>query len=281
VASLEVFARAAIVAAIAILSGWLVERLLQPSGGSLVAVFTVVLGVIVIGCGLAYRRLRQPPSDLQLARLAEERQTDLDDVLVTATERLHAGKPGALDGLVVRSAVNRVREVAPDTVIAPEQMRRAGLRAGLAALALVVAVVVGFRPAWRAWNTALLIVAPPTIALKVEPGDVRLARGTALKIRARLEGLPAGAVPDAPTIRMLGAGESRALPMRADGAGYLFEVERINQSLRYQVRAGRLTSREYVATPVDPARVTRIDVDYTFPAFTKLTPRREEDGGDI
>ena len=32
---------------------------------------------------------------------------------------------------------------------------------------------------------------------------------------------------------------------------------------------------------IDAARVTRIDLEYAFPAFTKMAPRHEEDGGDI
>ena len=57
--------------------------------------------------------LRRPPSDRQLARLAEEQNGELDDVVVTATERLSAAAPAPLDGLLVRAAEARLREVEP------------------------------------------------------------------------------------------------------------------------------------------------------------------------
>src|SRR5204863_7654370 len=45
--------------------------------------------------------------------------------------------------------------------------------------------------------------------------------------------------------------------------------------------AGSLTSPAYTITVAHAPRVTRIDVDYTYPAGLGLSPRTEQDSGDI
>ena len=55
----------------------------------------------------------------------------------------------------------------------------------------------------------------------------------------------------------------------------------MSASFRYRVVAGPVTSPTYDVTVARAPRVTRIDVEYTYPAGLRLPPRTEEDGGDI
>ena len=159
-------------------------------------------------------------------------------------------------------------------------MRRALRWTAAAAVVLAIALAFAWSPAWRAVQTARLYIAPPTLAVVVTPGHVRIARGTPLRITARLDGLPAGATPDVPAL-IVAAADAVPQPMRREGAGYVADWPSVEADFRYRVVAGALTSPEYQVSAIDAARVTRIDLEYAFPAFTKMAPRHEEDGGDI
>ena len=277
---LRVSARQA--AAVALIAGaaWAVDAATSPTGLALVGLFIVAIVAAVAAVIGLQAPLRRPPSDRQLARLAEEQNGELDDVVVTATERLSAEAPGPLDGLLVRAAEARLREVEPERVIARDTMRRALRWTAAAAVVLAIALAFAWSPAWRAVQTARLYIAPPTLAVVVTPGHVRIARGTPLRITARLDGLPDGATPDVPAL-IVAAADAVPQPMRREGAGYVADWPSVEADFRYRVVAGALTSPEYQVSAIDAARVTRIDLEYAFPAFTKMAPRHEEDGGDI
>ena len=277
---LRVSARQA--AAVAVIAGaaWAVDAATSPTGLALVGLFIVAIVAAVAAVIGLQAPLRRPPSDRQLARLAEEQNGELDDVVVTATERLSAEAPGPLDGLLVRAAEARLREVEPERVIARDTMRRALRWTAAAAVVLAIALAFAWSPAWRAVQTARLYIAPPKLAVVVTPGHVRIARGTPLRITARLDGLPDGATPDVPAL-IVAAADAVPQPMRREGAAYVADWPKVEADFRYRVVAGALTSPEYQVSAIDAARVTRIDLEYAFPAFTKMAPRHEEDGGDI
>ncbi len=277
---LRVSARQA--AAVAVIAGatWAVDAATSPTGLALIGLFILAILAAVAAVIALQAPLRRPPTDGQLARLAEEQNGALDDVVVTATERLSAEAPAPLDGLLVRAAEARLSEVEPERVIARDTMRRALRWTAAAAVVLAIALAYVWSPAWRAVQTARLYIAPPKLAVVVTPGHARVARGTPLRITARLDGLPDGATPDVPALIVAAAG-AVPQPMRRDGAGYVVDWPKVEADFRYRVVAGSLTSPEYQISAIDAARVTRIDLEYAFPAFTRMAPRLEEDGGDI
>ena len=114
--------------------------------------------------------------------------------MVTATERLSAEAPGPLDGLLVRAAEARLREVEPERVIARDTMRRALRWTAAAAVVLAIALAFAWSPAWRAVQTARLYIAPPRLAVVVD------ARARAHRPRQRRCASPRGstACPTAP-----------------------------------------------------------------------------------
>ena len=277
---LRVSARQA--AAVALIAGaaWAVDAATSPTGLALVGLFAVAIVAAIAAVIGLQAPLRRPPSDRQLARLAEEQNGALDDVVVTATERLSADTPAPLDGLLVRAAEARLREVEPERVIARDTMLRALRWTAAAAVVLAIALAFAWAPAWRAVQTARLYIVPPKLAVVVTPGHARIARGTPLRITARIDGLPEGATPDVPALIVAAAG-AVPQPMRREGAGYVADWPHVEADFRYRVVAGSLTSPEYQVSAIDAARVTRIDLEYAFPAFTGMAPRHEEDAGDI
>src|SRR6202021_2322588 len=120
---------------------------------------------------------------------------------------------------------------------------------------------------------------PARVALEVRPGDARLEAGMPLTIEARLVGnrAPVAAHGEVP-----GGGQGGAAVMARDRAGsYRLELESITAPFTYRVAAGTLTSRAFAVTVARVPRVTRIDLDYTYPPTLGLKPRSEQDGGDI
>jgi hypothetical protein len=278
---LGVLARAAAAVAIVALAAWLADWLAAPVGAMLVLVFGVAFVVAAAAVYLLVRPLRTPPSDLQLARLAEERDASLEDVVVTATERLGAADAGPFDGLVVKAAADRLPSIEPTVVIDSPRVTRAGRWAAAGVAVFLVSASLAWAPTWRALQTARMYVAPPEITLAVSPGDARVVAGSPLRITARLEGLPSGAKVDFPEVRVASGEKSESLRMRSAGDGFVAELPKVERAFRYRVVSGSLSSREFQVAALEAARVKRIDLEYEFPAFTKLPPRHDDDGGDI
>ena len=80
-------------------------------------------------------------------------------------------------------------------MIARDTMLRALRWTAAAAVVLAIALAFAWAPAWRAVQTARLYIVPPKLAVVVTPGHARIARGTPLRITARIDGLPEGATP--------------------------------------------------------------------------------------
>jgi hypothetical protein len=279
---LGVAARAGAAVGVLLLGAWAANRLAAPVGVALVLLFAAAAALVIGVVTLLSRPLWKPPSDRQLARLAEERDPSLDEVLVTATERIEAGQPGPFDGLLVKSASERVGEMKPSRIIDRQTVKRAAILAGAAAILVVASAGVVRQPAWRAFQTARMLILPQRLTLVVEPGDTRVVAGSPLRITARVEGMPAGASIALPTIHVSGLPAGHGpISMRQVADRYVAEIDRVDRSLRYRVSSGSLTSREFQVAALEPAHVKRIDIEYEFPSFTKLPPRRVEDGGDI
>ena len=74
----------------------------------------------------------------------------------------------------------------------------------------------------------------------------------------------------------------RAAEMAADpSGGFRTVLDAVTTPFTYRVVAGAVTSPTFEIAVAHPPRVTRIDVDYTFPAGLGVAPRTEKDGGDI
>lgn len=266
--------------ALVLWAAWLVARLLAPAGVPLVLLAGACLLAAVALAGVGLWPLRRSPGDRQLARLVEERVPELDDLLVTAQQRLEASEPAPLDGLILRDAAARVRDLDLDRVVPGQLLRSRGLAAAAALIALVAAGIALRQPAWLAFQTARLIVAPPVLTLTVTPGHVRQQAGTPLVITAKVTGLPDGLQADPATVRLQVGGRARSVAMTAADGGFRTEVT-VDRDFEYQVKSGRLSSSSFMVKALHAAQVQRIEVDYEYPAFTGLKPRKDDDAGDI
>src|SRR5262249_19414903 len=117
------------------------------------------------------------------------------------------------------------------------------------------------------------------MTLAVSPGNARIKAGSALAISARLVGNEA---PVAAQLQIANgdAWRSSVMSMESPGA-FQQAIDSVAASFKYRVVAGAGAAPAYETTVTGPPRVTRIDVDYTYPAGLNLKPRTEHDSGDI
>jgi hypothetical protein len=260
-----------------------------PSGLPLVGVAVVAMAGAIAALALVLRGRRRHADDRQVARFIEERaaigsaDAPLGDALVSAVEVVEARQrdAGEFGDLVVGRAVDRLRAIDPRTVVPRGEMRRAALTALSGSMLLLLALWAASPHLQRAAGTAWLVLFPRSIQIAVLTGDVRLPAGTPLQIEATVEGRGAKWLTAAPSLVVSADGQQQAVGMTPAGGRFQYTIDSIDRSFEYHVQAGSVSSRTHAVTALHPPRVTRIDLRYSYPAFTRLQPREEVDGGDI
>src|SRR5258708_7710099 len=282
--------RAALIGA-AVIGGTLVAvRWMTGHPGVLAAATVLALAAVLGICVWSLAPLRRRPSDAQVARFIEERAPELEDRLASAVDVASAKvAPSTFTDLAVADAARRADRVDIDAVVAADRMRRSGFQAAAAVGLVAIIVFAGREPAREALDAASLTFFPARTSLDVAPGDARIKAGTALDVRARLVSTSRGPSPRvgnrAPVIAQLQIADGnawRTSDMASDGRGqFHLSMSAVTAAFTYRVVAGSLTSPAYTITVAHAPRVTRIDVDYTYPAGLGLSPRTEQDSGDI
>ena len=276
----RVVARTAAGLALLLWAAWATVRLV-PLG----SIPLVLLALVCVIAGATFgwfqiRPLRTRPSNQQIARFVEEQCPELGDLIVTASHRLDAPEQHAFDGLMFQSALTQATALDPDRIVSRSALRKSAF-AALALTAAVIAAIVMLRlPAWRAFQTARMLVAPPRLTWQVLPGDARVRVGTPLKVVAKLEGLLDGVAPEPATLQVKVGTKERTLAMTQNGTEYRADLP-VDADFQYRVVSGRTASRDYKVDALHPAHVERIDLDYEYPQFTGLKPRKDQDSGDI
>jgi hypothetical protein len=265
------------------LAGWSLVTLGSRSPAVLASLAGAVLLLVALAVVWGLKPLRGAPTDAQLARLVEERVPALDDRLATALDAVavalkRGGPPPMLLGPLVEDAARRVDAIALDDIVPRERLRRGGVKAGAAAVTLVVLAVMAREPARQSLDAASLALFPERIRLEVSPGDTRLVQGAALTIEARLAGnrAPVGA-----RVEVSEGDRMRTAEMLGSGAEFRLSMSQVVSDFQYRVVAGSVASRTYRVTVARPPHVVRIDADYVFPASLGLPLRTETDGGDV
>jgi hypothetical protein len=280
----EAIMRAAL-ASSAVVAVSLILWLLAPMGGRAPVMLAAVGGAVLVlaAAALAWGLLplRRAPSDAQLARFIEER-VPLDDRLVTAVDAVtleRGAPPGLLLAPLVQDAARHADVIDVNDVVPRGRLRRGGLKAGVAAVALLVLAVMAREPARQSLDAASLALFPERIRLEVVPGDVRLVQGSPLTIQARLVGnrAPVGARVE------FGDGDRRRSSemLAASGGEFRLPISPVVTDFQYRVVAGSIASPIYRVRVARPPHVVRIDADYAYPAGLGLPPRTETDGGDV
>ncbi len=218
---------------------------------------------------------------------AMEASAGLDAGSVEGALQLGRRLPPGVSGSLVAHGEGRVvaRLVGPDDRLAGGLGAAAGrwLRrgaAGLALLAPAAALLLVASPgratgAWSGLAAPLRLLSTPALPpLSVEPGDIRVLRGSALDVTV-----------DAPgrsevTLTWRSAGEVPARKTVAVEEGKArFRFDAVAADIVYQAAApDGARSAEYRVTPVDPLLVSDVVLDLTFPPHTGRAP--EEYRGD-
>ena len=246
----------------------------------------VGLGVLAVASATgvvwwAYRSLGAPPSDRAIARFVEERDPWLDDALVSAVSLLESEEAARtpLAPAMLASTARTIARLDPSRLVAAERLRRAGVRAAAAALVVLAVAVANLRVARQIVDATRLLAFPSRVSLQVTPGTVRLQADAPLTIEARLVGV--SVAPGAQLLRAEGDAW-RSVEMTPTGSGsFAVRVDAVPSSFAYRVAAGGITSPTYQVTVARAPRVTRIDIDYTYPPGFGMPPRTEEDSGDV
>ncbi|PYR13820.1 MAG: hypothetical protein DMG00_05860, partial [Acidobacteria bacterium] len=103
--------------------------------------------------------------------------------------------------------------------------------------------------------------------------------GDRLTVQARLVGNRAPVIAQ---FQVADGDRWRSADMLSDKSGaFALALEAVTAPFKYRVVAGTVTSPTYDVSVAHAPRVSRIDVDYTYPSGLGLPPRTEEDSGDI
>ena len=282
-ARLTLLTRTALVVALiwgAALSVWFL--VVRDSTGAQTLLVAVALAASVASAVLAWRQQGPPPTRTRLARLAEDRLFGLDDRLATAVdvlERQSAGVEEPLTQLLLDDTARRVTQDDVELVVSSATLRSAVYRAAAAVAVLVAIAVVAREPVGRAGRAVRLWAFPARLALEVTPGDARVRPGAVFTVRATTSETARGLVPEI-TVRMHDATRTARMKAQPDGA-FGFGFESVPRSFAYHVQVAGHASREFQVTLLEPPRIGRIDLSYSYPSFANMAPRTETDGGDI
>jgi hypothetical protein len=263
----------------------LFDKVVHPRGTVLLLVPAVVAAIAA--AVFAYVLVRSPrfPGDRQVARFVEERAAalghPLDDALVSAVAALEAATASAFRTPLMERAVRRLGDIDIASIVPRSRLRKAAVAAAGAGAALLIALVLAAPGAERAIETARLRFFPESIQVQVSPGHARVPEGTSLRIRAAVRGAGGSLHRVVPDLAITANAERRVVAMAPAGDEYEYTLRAVDRSFTYNVTAATVRSATYTVTALSAPRVTRIDLRYTYPAFSRLPPREEHDGGDI
>src|SRR6185436_3792434 len=244
-------------------------------------VFVVATVGLIAGVALSFSLLplRQPPSDRQIARFIEEQSGGLDEVVVTAIDKLESDSGPVVD-LLVGDAVRAARAVDPHRVVTNDTMSRAAIGAAIGSAAFLIAFYFFAPSAERAIDVAGSYLFPGYYTIDVVPGSVKVREGQPVTVTARIPGIKGGLVP---SITVGKGDQARSARMSAGATPDQFTItlNNIAVSFPYLVTAGSARSKEYEVSVIRPVRVSRIDLKYEYEPGVGLDSHTEEDGGDI
>ncbi len=158
----------------------------------------------------------------------------------------------------------------------------------LVLLLVVVGSVVGFvQVAPQSWQVSALhvwwgwkekgLVEPRVIA--VNPGNIELLAGEDLDLNMELMGFRQDSV----TLHARsedGEWQTTAITQSPDQR-FRFTLFRVSEPLEYYVSAAFTQSETFSVSVIQPARLERIDAEFVYPEWTRLTQATRMDVGDI
>ena len=253
--------------------------------GAIVA-FRILLPIaaLVLLALFFVRPLMRHVTDEQVALYLEEHEPSLQAEIISAVEVSRMpGTPSTLVKRLVASAVEKAHALEEG-----RRVERKPLNVYAGAMALVIVGTMALfwlGPAYlRHALSALVLISGSVEAavpyrIEVTPGNTNVPKGADQAITAKLFGFSA----DQPVlmVRKTADGPFERLPLIREEEkfqGMLFDVA---GSLDYFIEAGGVRSSTFHLNVVDMPYVQKLELEYHFPAYTGLEPRKIEDGGDI
>ncbi|MEM6706667.1 MAG: hypothetical protein AAF690_28425 [Acidobacteriota bacterium] len=241
--------------------------------------------------------LLQKASDQQVALYIEEHEPELQSSVISAVELGESGGAPSSDmeRQLLVDAIRRCEEI--DYAKGIERGRLQRFSGALAGASLAGLVAVLLSPAFLQHGALLLFMPWKAMAadnpyrVEVHPGDVEFARGSDLRIAARLVEFSSEVVD---VLHRYDGDEQweRTPLLSGDVTDVLGESEAnvqdfdvtffdLQDNLEYFVEAGSLRSDTYRVEVRDLPYVESIDLQYRFPKYSGLSDKVVEDGGDI
>lgn len=268
----------------------LLDRLLFLKSPYRLVLFAACVGAMasfMVGCLLV--PLMRKISARRIARSVEDKHPELHDLLLSAVELTQQVARGEtytskeLIGAVSRETVRKTRRidfrsVVPFSAIGKSLLITLGVVCALGAYCYL-------RPMIAA-NVLRRLLYPYSgpepltfTELKVLPGNVLVATGTDIEIKA----IARGKVPEKAILYLNKKGarwDKVSLP-REKGGEFRYALKGLLNPLVYKVRAGDARSETFAISVSDRPVIVRIEVAYRYPEYTGRAPETKSDGGDI
>ena len=250
--------------------------------------FRIITALVLVAAATWFfaRPLSRKVTDEQVALYLEEHEPTLDSTILSAMEATE--RPGEWSPELIRrlieNAIERVHQIQEGQRIEREPMKRyVWIAGGVAAAAIVL---FAFGPAYfRHTLSAIFVISRDVEAaapyrIQVKPGDATVAKGADQMITATLSGFDAAEA--AILIRKGSATAFERVPMvKGENGSYEGMLFDLAEPLDYVVEAAGVRSPSHKLNVVELPYAKKIDLEYTYPSYTGLEPRKIEDGGDI
>jgi hypothetical protein len=256
------------------------------SPAAIVGFRIVAAGLLLAAAAWFFARpLLRRVSDEQVALYLEEHEPTLENTILTAMAE--PGDRAASPLLVQRmieSAIERLHAVEDGARIERDPLRKFSVGVGAVSLVALVLFTVG--PALlRQTLSALFMIsrsleAAAPYRIEVKPGDATVPKGADQAIAATLSGFDAT---DAAVVFKKGgeASYERVAMLKGENGTYEGLLFDLDDTIEYFVEAAGVRSATHTLKVVELPYVKKLDLEYRFPAYTRLEPRKIEDGGDI
>ena len=250
--------------------------------------FRIVTGLVLVAAGAWFfaRPLSRKVTDEQVVLYLEEHEPSLDSTILSAMEA--SERPGdwspVLINRLVENAIERAHEIHEGQRIERDSMMRYAWISGGVALAAVALFTFG--PAYlRHTLSAIFVISTDAEAaapyrIEVKPGSIKVPKGADQMINATISGFDSA---DA-TILIRKASQSafERVPMvKGENGAYEGMLFDLAEPLEYVVEAAGVRSAVFNLNVVELPYVKKLDLEFTYPAYTGLEPRKIEDGGDV
>ena len=233
--------------------------------------------------------------DEQVALYIEEHEPSLQEELVSALEFAHKGLDGSeeersgtsprLVEKLLESAMLNCQAIDYGSSIERRGLRRFSALVGATAVAGMLAILLS--PAFLQHGALVLFlpwkgaaIANP-YGIQVSPGNVTVARGADQEILATLVGFATERTELSIRRGDGGSWERWPMPSYGEPTEKAFMILDLQERSEYFVEAEGVRSPLFRIEVVDLPYVDRMDLEYHFPAYSKLSPLTVKDGGDI